>query len=112
MEISSTGPGGDFESKALKGSLAAPRRGDGLGLEPCPCELAVGRPLRIGTTSGMTCCCGGGGEKTAPTIGGVDEWSGEAGSCWFRLVSDCVLPAYIYIDELHVCHILDSDIHL
>jgi hypothetical protein len=60
----------------------------------------------------MICCCDGGGEKTAPTIGGVDVWSGGDGNCWFRRVSDCVLPTYIYKNELQFRDHLRLDIHL
>ncbi len=60
----------------------------------------------------MMFCSGGGGEKTAPIVGGVDVWSGGDGNCWFRLVSDCVLPAYIYDYELQFWNKLGLDLRL
>jgi len=83
--------GGDVVSKAANGSLAIPLIGDALGLANWGCELVVGLPLLIGTTSGMTCCCGGGGENTAPTTGG-DTGDSVEGNCWCDRDSACVLP--------------------
>ena len=57
LDMSSTGPGGDLESNAANGSLATPRMGEGLGLAMWLDAPVVGRPLRIGTTSGMTADC-------------------------------------------------------
>jgi len=81
LEISSTGPGGDFESRAANGSLAIPLIGEGLGLGVCPCALAVGLPLLIGTTSGIIVCCVGGGENTAPTVVGGEPCISGDGNC-------------------------------
>ena len=69
FEESSSPGGADFASKAANGSLLVTRIGDGVGLEPGAWGVVVGRPRRIGTTSGITGFCWVGGEKAAPTVG-------------------------------------------
>jgi len=60
----------------------------------------LGRPRRIGTTSGITGFCCTGGENTAPTEGEDGALDGRDGSVWLRLASDSVRPEYIYTYKL------------
>lgn len=60
----------------------------------------LGRPRRMGTTSGITGFCCTGGENTAPTEGEDDALDGTDGSVLLRLASDSVRPEYIYAYQL------------
>jgi len=80
-------------SSAAKGSLVAPRRGDGLGLVDVCSECGlVGRPRLIGTISGTACCIWGRGALNAPTRGGEATVKSGEGRCWFSRFSDFDLP--------------------
>jgi hypothetical protein len=93
FEDSSSVGGDDFASKAANGSPLATRIGDGVGFGPGAWGVVVGRPRRIGTTSGIAAFCWVGGEKAAPTVGDACELG--LGNDWFRFVCKSVLPAYI-----------------
>jgi hypothetical protein len=86
LESSSTAAartGWDGLSKAAKGSLDAPRAGEGLGLAArdccccccccCCCDGGGTRPRRPGTTSGMDCLTCTGSAFWRPMIGDGDE---------------------------------------
>lgn len=69
FEESSSVGGADFASKAANGSLLVTRIGDGFGFALEAWGVVVGRPRRIGITSGITDFWWLGGEKAAPTVG-------------------------------------------
>lgn len=62
--------------------------------------MVLGRPRRMGITSGTAGFCCTGGENTAPTEGEEDALDGRGGSAWLDLASDSVRPEYIYLYQL------------
>lgn len=69
-------------SRAEKGSLEAPRNGDGLEFDTFgPFSDFVGLPRRIGVMSGISCFASVGGALKAPTTGGVAVFCLGDGRC-------------------------------
>lgn len=81
------------ESSAANGSLAEPRRGEGLGLvATCSDDGLVGLPRLIGTISGTGCCTCIAGALKAPTTGGEVVLLSGDDSCWLLPASDLDRP--------------------
>ena len=71
-----------FESRAVKGSPAAGRNGERLGLDPAtPPTALIGRPLRMGVMSGIVSFSADGGAWTAPIAGGEAMSRSGEGKC-------------------------------
>jgi hypothetical protein len=61
------------------------------------CWVLIGRPLRIGAISGSDACDGRSDDLILdmPIKGGDATSASDVGNCSYRLVSDCVLFAYM-----------------